>query len=350
MPAVAAWRYFELGERVMWIDVGPSVPDDVLVYARRLAGRWSPSLSEALTIATNPSLRDAEIDCALAELRRVAEDPNGPVAEDLCFISEELWEFDVASSAVTAATGPMSVCVGAHGHDLDTCSESLRYHLEKLEDQPSRTHLARVSTHDTVPPPPGVAAALSAVFSCLPMAAGLVFSGAEWSTQLMTNAEFGVTPSGEVPSESSLGLFNDVPIDWTDARLRALPLDRIDAIHTSLGAGRLDGFDYQFVSWTKRCFGFRRRSPEGDVVLAVVMNFEPEPMPLTSHGEDEAWLHFGESTASAGDPPAAVEPSCAAVLVTRPCMQSADGREPGIARTFEAPDPEVSVPAQDNAS
>lgn len=289
-PAIAAWRYVELGERVLWVDVGPSIPDEILMRARRLCRAWPKNLSQKLEhlgagLATPP-----EADTLLEQLAELIGTSSDHRA-NLCFIAEELWEFEVSGSIADAVSGPLSVCVGAHGHTLDTCVESLRYHLHQLATPSVSTHMAGVSTHDTVPPPPEIALMLRVAYGFLPRAATLIFSGSEWGAQLVTNAEFGAMPDGHVPTENELSLFNDIPIDWDGPALRAMPFNQIDRLKASLKD--LDSWDYTVLEITSLCFGFRRTSPEAGTELTVLLNFDREPVLL---GEQALWIIAGANS------------------------------------------------------
>jgi hypothetical protein len=279
-PAIAAWHYAVLGERLLWIDVGASVPDDVLPRTRRLAAAWCPKFSEQLRGLGSGSLEPSEATALLAQLRAIADCRSSDQVEDLSFIAEELWEFDVAESSADAFTGPLSVCVGAHGHTIDTCTQSLRYHLKKLARDPSRTHLAGVATHDTIPPPPRVAAVLWTVFAFLPNAARLIFSGSEWCAQMVTNGEFGSTVDGSRPAEGSLALFNDIIIEWDSAPLYRVPFENIDMIVNAVPD--LRDWSYEFLEISDTCFGYRRESPAQDRELLVLANFGPTAVPLSA--------------------------------------------------------------------
>lgn len=286
-PAIAAWRYVELGERVLWVDVGPSIPDEVLMRARRLCTSWPSDLSKKLERLGAGLATPSEADALLEQLAELAELPSDDRAGP-CFIAEELWGFEVPDSMADAVSGPLSVCVGAHGHTLDTCVESLRYHLRQLETPPAATHLAGVATHDTVPPPPEITMMLGVAYAFLPRAATLIFSGSEWGAQLVTNAEFGATSDGKVPGENDLGLFNDMPIDWDDPALRAMPFDQIDRLKASLADP--DSWGYEVLEKTALCFGFRRTSPDATTNLTVLLNFDRESVLLD---EQAQWIITG---------------------------------------------------------
>lgn len=283
MAAVIAWRYCELGERVLIIDVAPSVPDAVLETARIMCSFWPRGLGRRLRVLANGQSADVDADRLLAELGDLAGSPRlGPSATDLYLIAEELWSFAVPSSSYQAVTGPITPCVSAHSHDVAAFQESLRHHLTALADESGRSrHLAGVSNHDTNPPSLDMSRRMFLFYSFLPASTPLIFSGSEWGFEVIVNREFGFLATSRSfyplpPATASAALFNDCACHW-DGLDAAVP-----SLHDlqQLIAGKLQDYDvsenwsYTPIEGSHRDFlGYVRISPDNGTVVAVVWNF-----------------------------------------------------------------------------
>jgi len=293
-----AWRACELGERVFLVDVSSNVPDEVLLGAEQLIRSWHECapLAKALTVSHPGDVSATEIRRRLyTETTRTAVTERLPIQRRIYFIAEELWDFHTQNAAADALVGPLVFCVAAHTHNQDVLVDSLRFHLKLFESQRSRTlFFAGVSNHDTVPPLPEMSPLLYVVFCLLPGGVPMIFSGAEYHSQLLTNKEFGLNTTPELLAKQrelkdhSLGLFNHHPLDW-----RALPrhdrhgrpvigipelLAGLTRIRRRISLSDLSGFRVmEFVDEGRQtnCFGFVRFAPEReDTKLVICVNWD----------------------------------------------------------------------------
>ncbi len=292
MPALLAWRHQELGERVFLIDVGPSVPPELLRRARGLAGSWRPDFARRLGCLGSGQLSAVDAKDLLRDLRRATAAGAAGAADDMTFISEELWEFDLPDAEFNAefdaVCGPLVYCVSAHTHNIPLLAESLAHHLTLLQDRSGgHPFLAGVGNHDTMPALPWAAALLRVVYEFLPGAVPLVFSGTEWGSNVVTNKEFGfdTTPEllrrRELLGDHALALFNDIPFDWQDIppeKHRTEATDHLLAVSRHLG----DLADWDYTTYfpdpdlAPDCFGYIRSSLNSPTSrLIVLTNWSP---------------------------------------------------------------------------
>ncbi|MBZ3904829.1 alpha-amylase family protein [Streptomyces griseiscabiei] len=287
MPALLAWRYHELGERVFLIDVGPSVPPELLRRARCLAGAWRPDFAMRLGSLGAGYLSSVDAEHLLRDLRQVATDVAGGADEDMVFISEELWDFDLPDADFDAVCGPLIYCVSAHTHNLPVLTRSLAHHLRVLQGRSGGSpFLAGVGNHDTFPALPWASALLQVVYEFLPDAVPLIFSGTEWGAGVITNKEFGFDTAPDLLRKRTLlgdeilALFNDVPIDWREVGPECRQLDLTgQLLAASRELGDLAGWEYATYfpepDLAPNCFGYIRHCPEAGSRLVVLANWSP---------------------------------------------------------------------------
>lgn len=283
MPALLAWRYHELGERVFMIDVSPSVPPALLRRARALSAAWHADLAEPLHRLGAGLLASGDAGRLLRELRECAMRGAQHPIEDITFIAEELWDFDLPDLEFDAVCGPLPYCVSAHTHNIAVLVSSLAHHLRVLQDRKvSSSFLAGVANHDTMPAVPWASALLRVVYQFLPGAVPLTFSGAEWGMNIITNKEFGFDSTPELMlfrerlGDDALALFNDVPIDWeVDAQEdhQIALIARLTAVARHLGD--LRHWRYEVFApdpeLAPYCFGYIRSAGDHDARHLVVL-------------------------------------------------------------------------------
>lgn len=283
MAAAIAWRYCELGEQVMIVDVAPSVPDAVLETARAMCTSWPQGLGRRLRALGSSQATDADADRLLSELTDLANLQHGnPPVNDLYFIAEELWSFTAPSCSYQAITGPITPCISAHSRDISLLQESLQYHLKTLADVPRISrHLAGVSNHDTNPPTLAMSRRLLLFYSFLPASTPLIFSGSEWGFEIIVNREFGfhtISESGDPqpPATTSSALFNDCACQW-DSLVPAVPPlhDLRQWVVKKLQDYDVNtGWSYSLLNASHPdCLGYVRTSPNNTTVIAVAWNF-----------------------------------------------------------------------------
>lgn len=293
MPAVMAWRYHEFGERVQLIDVSPSVPLEVLTRARRLAAGWRADFSGRLARLGVGELDRAEAELLISDLREISEREGGELAEDLTLIGEELWQFDAPGPEVDAVVGPLIFCVSAHSRNRDVFFRSIRHHMSVLLDRRrSNPYLAGVANHDTMPAAPADVALLSVLYSFLPGAVPLIFSGTEWGIGQITNKEFGFDTSPELLAmrarldETRLGLFNDCPVDWDglpcsdDGEIALVRvLSKLRELRRAIPA--MTTWKYEVLPCENGVFGYVRTAErEPGCHMIVVVNWAGTPSEL----------------------------------------------------------------------
>jgi len=263
MQETIEWRHAEFGETVFVVDLSANVPPEILHRARA-------------------SIADR--------------------GDQATFIGEELWSFDAQNSGVDAVVGPLPYCVSAHTRNREVLLESLRYHLQLLQDRGgTNPYLAGLANHDTMPVLPEFASLLYTCYAFLPAAVTLVFSGSEWHAQTVTNPEFGLSTTESLRSiRRTLGpdvraLFNDVPLSWSylPHEAEAVPLlpliEELTRMRSKLRVDR--SWDYAFWSTgpdNSDCFGYRRTSGARRLGLLVAVNWSDGTVQIESQG-DHSW-------------------------------------------------------------
>ncbi|MFG3558675.1 hypothetical protein ACGGAQ_30310 [Micromonospora sp. NPDC047557] len=291
MPAIIAWRHRVLGEHFFLIDVSPSVPPELLRRAREISGAWEPRFEDGLGRLGAGRLGPEDAVRLLADLHAAAARGACNPAEDITFVGEELWAFDLPDTEFDAVCGPLAYCVSAHTHNIPVLAQSLLHHLCALEKRKTDSpYFAGVANHDTMPPAPWASALLRVIYQFLPGAVPLTFSGTEWGATVVTNKEFGFDTSPQLLSlraslsDDLLALFNDVPLDW-----RTISPDygqvglitRLAALRQRLGD--LRGWGYEVYTpdspQASHCFGYLRVAPErtGECLI-VLANWSDAPV------------------------------------------------------------------------
>lgn len=221
MPHVIAWRARMLGEECFLIDVNESVPEGVLTRAMDAAHCWHGDYDSVVEHLLSQEATAATVERALSALDCTRSDPRESQRPNLELIAEELWQFNLPDSGVSAIVGPLIFCVSAHSHDDHVFVESLRYHLKLLEStSSSKLYFAGTSNHDTIPPARELAPLIHVFYAFLPRSVPMLFSGNEFLADVMVNKEFGFS-SPELKrfratlKDEALALFNDVPLNWS---------------------------------------------------------------------------------------------------------------------------------------
>lgn len=287
MPFLIAWRAENLGEDCFIIDVNENVPQEILRRASRVADCWN----EDYQLLVDKLLDDP---ISLDELRRIydeldcSRDEDGQVKQHrrIDFIAEELWNFEIDNSQISAITGPLINCVSAHSHNQDLLVQSLRHHLKLLESSASpRLYFGGVANHDTIPPSPRIAPLLYAIYHFLPRSVPMIFSGNEYYAPMIINKEFGFSsPELEALRENlrdeDLALFNDIPINWaslsTNDESGVIPiipllqaLRRMRHQLFTLVSDELLGYQFLEPPQAPQCFGYLRERVDtrGDSII-----------------------------------------------------------------------------------
>lgn len=283
MPAVLAWRYHELGERVFLIDVSPGIPPALIRRARSLCSAWDPAIGEGLHRLGAGAATAGDAGQLLSDLRRHAALGARHPVDDVTFIAEELWNFDLPGSEYDAVCGPLPYCVSAHTRNMDVMVRSLSHHLRVLQDREADGYfLAAVANHDTMPAVPWAAALLRVIYHFLPGALPLTFSGTEWAADIIVNKEFGFDSAPELLrlreglGDDALALFNDMPLDWKsvasqDGQVGLIA--RLAALSRYLGDMR--HWEYRMFAPDQevpdRCFGYIRSASGRDRRQLIVL-------------------------------------------------------------------------------
>jgi len=291
MPAILAWRYHELGERVFLIDVSPSVPPKLLSRARAVAGAWKPDLAERLGQLGAGRLAPDEVGRLVSDVRDARVRGARCPVEDLTIVGEELWDFELPDERFDAVCGPLAYCVSAHTWNIPVLASSLLHHLRVIEDrQADSPYLAGVANHDTMPPVPWASGLLRMIYHFLPGAVPLTFSGTEWGARVVTNKEFGFDSTQELLhlrerlGDDVLALFNDVPIEWREVAPgdhQVGLISSLAAIHERLGSLSGWGFEVHVPEpeIAPYCLGYVRSA--ADRHLVVLANWSAMPVVIT---------------------------------------------------------------------
>lgn len=111
-------------------------------------------------------------------------------------IAEQLWDF-TDDNPFEFVVGPVIPCVAAHHAEAKKIAESLVYHVtllkERIDQRRCAHFLSGVSNHDTVPCEKSMVMALLPLFMALPNSIPFIYSGTEFYSTRVTNAEFGRT-------------------------------------------------------------------------------------------------------------------------------------------------------------
>ncbi|MHB8596937.1 MAG: alpha-amylase family protein [Ktedonobacteraceae bacterium] len=285
MPHVLAWRMRELGERVFLIDVNQAVPNEILTNACSIASNWQGEYQNCIPALFKNNLSTHDIEKIYAALDwNVYETSSLSVstAEKPIIIGEELWEFDIKSDILDGIVGPLIFCVSGHSHNLSVLIQSLKYHLQKLQNSVSQLrHFGGLGNHDTMPANPVIAPSLYLLYSFLPKVVPMVFSGIEFNAQIIVNKEFGFQSNTNLYklkldlSDNALGLFNDLPLNWEKLPISAetQPLSSLikavndirDRIFSYIDDGELA---YRYIEHDTQpsCFGYERWSEAGSIM------------------------------------------------------------------------------------
>jgi hypothetical protein len=220
MGLVIAWRAAVLGERIFWIDVAARVPTVVLELACALFERWDGD-SDRLCRELGRDARSQLVEPLLDQVIRGADSEQDGSRRCLGFVAEELFSFDRTSPLHDAIVGPWIFCVGPFSRDPATLRQSMRHHLQQLaHGSPTAPFLAGLGDHDAIPPAAELVAGLLTASLLLPGGVPLIFSGLEHGSQVLVNREFGFNTTVELRTlrgrldETTLALFNDVPMPW----------------------------------------------------------------------------------------------------------------------------------------